>query len=72
MASHHSKFVVHEDMNCVMNLKVHLRDSTGNVNTIELRHDKNQQSDCAPSKHSDQPGHPHSLIRVFAVRLMGS
>ena len=24
---------------------------------------------CAPSKDSDQPGHPPSLIRVFAVRL---
>ena len=33
---------------------------------------QNQQSDCAPSKDSAQPGHPPSLIRVFAVRLMGS
>ena len=23
---------------------------------------------CAPSEDSGQPGHPHSLIRVFAVR----
>ena len=30
---------------------------------------KNQQSDCAPSENSDQPGHPPSLIRVFAVRM---
>ena len=29
-------------------------------------------NDCAPSEDSDQPGHPPSLIRVFAVRLMGS
>ena len=28
-----------------------------------------QQSDCAPGKHSDQLGHPPSLIRVFAVRM---
>ena len=28
---------------------------------------QNQQSDCAPSEDSDQPGHPPSLIRVFAV-----
>ena len=28
---------------------------------------KNQQSDCAPSEDSDQPGRPPSLIRVFAV-----
>ena len=30
---------------------------------------QNQQSDCAPSEDSDQPGHPPSLLRVFAVRL---
>ena len=28
---------------------------------------QNQQSDCAPNEDSDQPGHPPSLIRVFAV-----
>ena len=30
------------------------------------------QSECAPSEDSDQPGHPPSLIRVFAVRSLGS
>ena len=25
---------------------------------------------CAPSEYSDQPGHPPSLFRVFAVRMM--
>ena len=30
---------------------------------------QNQQSDCAPSEDSDQPGHPPSLIRVFAFRM---
>ena len=30
----------------------------------------NQQSDCLPSEDSDQPGHPPSLIRVFALRSM--
>ena len=30
---------------------------------------QNQQSDCAPSEGSDQPGHPPSLIRVFTVHL---
>ena len=29
----------------------------------------NQQYGCAPSEDSDQPGHPPSLIRVFAVRM---
>ena len=33
---------------------------------------QNQQNDCAPSKDSDQPGHPPSLIRVFSVHSMGS
>ena len=28
---------------------------------------QNQQSDCAPSEDSDQPGHSPSLIRVFTV-----
>ena len=32
---------------------------------------KKQQNECAPSEDSDQPGHPPSLIRVFAVRSMG-
>ena len=27
------------------------------------------KSDCAPSEDSDQPRHPPSLIRVFAVRM---
>ena len=29
----------------------------------------NRQNGCAPSEDSDQPGHPPSLIRVFAVRM---
>ena len=33
---------------------------------------QNQQCGCAPSEDSDQPGHPPSLFRVFAVRSMGS
>ena len=30
---------------------------------------QNQQNEHAPSEDSDQPGHPPSLIRVFAVRM---
>ena len=30
---------------------------------------QNQQNKCAPSEDSDQPGHPPSLISVFAVRM---
>ena len=33
---------------------------------------QNQQNECAPSEDTDQPGHPPSLIRVFAVRPVGS
>ena len=30
---------------------------------------QNQQSECAPSEDSDQPGHAPSLIRDFTVRM---
>ena len=44
-----------------------------NVNQKHTSHDMtNQQNECAPSKDSDQPGYPPSLIRVFAMRSMGS
>ena len=35
----------------------------------ESQHDKTNKMVCVPSKDSDQPGHPPSLIRVFAVRM---
>ena len=35
----------------------------------EPPHDKTNKMACAPSKDSDQPGHPTSLIRVFIVRM---
>ena len=38
-------------------------------NPFELRHDKTNSMACAPSEDPDQPGHPPSLIRVFAVRM---
>ena len=31
---------------------------------------QNKLNDCAPSEDSEQPGHPPSFIRVFAVRWM--
>ena len=37
--------------------------------TIEPPHDKTNKMACEPSKDSDQPEHPPSLIRVFAVRM---
>ena len=33
---------------------------------------KTNKLTCSPSEDSDQPGHPPSLIRVVAVRSMGS
>ena len=35
----------------------------------ELPHDKTSKMTYAPSEDSDQPRHPPSLIRVFAVRM---
>ena len=35
----------------------------------EPPHDKTNKMACAPSEDSDQPGHPPSLIKVFAVRM---
>ena len=34
---------------------------------IEPKHDKTNKMTCAPSEDSNQPGHPPSLIRVFAL-----
>ena len=38
----------------------------------ELPHNKTNKISCASSEDSDRPGHPPSLIRVFAVCSMGS
>ena len=37
--------------------------------SFEPRHDKTNKMACLPSKDSDQPGNPPSLISVFAVRM---
>ena len=42
----------------------------GEIN--EPEQDKTNRTACAPSEDSDQPGHPPSLIRVFAVRMKKS
>ena len=39
---------------------------------FEPLHDKTNKMTFVPSENSDQPGHPSSLIRVFAVRSLGS
>ena len=40
--------------------------------SLKPHHDKTNKMSCAPSEDSDQPGHLPSLIRVFAVRSLGS
>ena len=40
--------------------------------TFEPQQDETSKMTCAPSEDSDQPGHPPSLIRVFAVHFLGS
>ena len=42
------------------------------LETNEPAHDKTYKMACALSKDSDQPGHPPSLIRVFAVHMKKS
>ena len=37
--------------------------------SFEPPYDKTNKMTCAPSEDSDQPGHPPSLIRVFADRM---
>ena len=39
---------------------------------FEPSHDKTNKMTFVPSEDSDQPGRPPNLIRVFAVRSMGS
>ena len=39
------------------------------VSLFKPTHDKTNKKMCAPSEDSDQPGHPPSLIRVFADRM---
>ena len=50
-------------------LYTQIKNSLIGVNVIEPPPDKINKMACAPSKDSDQPGHPPSLIRVFAVHM---
>ena len=40
--------------------------------TYDPQHGKTNEITCAPSEDLDEPGHPPSLIRVFAVRMKKS
>ena len=46
-----------------------INNSVNKVDINEPPHDKTNKMACAPSEDSDQPGHPPSLIRVFAIRI---
>ena len=53
-------------------LTLSLHRAHSNTKTILLYQpprDKTNKMACAPSEDSDQPGHPPSLIRVFALRM---
>ena len=57
-------------------INIYTRNFTGHLNSLTVEcilneppHDKTNKMACAPSEDSDQPGHPPSLIRVFAVRM---
>ena len=49
-----------QDRQCLTQSKVYI---------YEPQHNKINKMTSAPSEDSDQPGHPPSLIRVFAVRM---
>ena len=44
----------------------------GYTKVVSSTYEPQHKMTCAPSEDSDQPGHPPSLIRVFAVRTMGN
>ena len=53
--------IVHTQFKCSQTL--------GKQRQNEPPHDKTNKMTCAPNEDSDQPGHPPSLIRVFAARM---
>ena len=57
-------FKENQKVKCV---SIRLEENVGDTK-FEQPHNKTKMT-CAPSKHSDQPGHPPSLIRVFAVGM---
>ena len=59
-------------LNIEMNLYLYDPKITASVpcaNDLSRLMKKTKQMACAPIEDSDQPGHPLSLIRVFAVRM---
>ena len=52
--------------------QLHLHQDHGFPAMNEAVHDKTNKMTPAPNEDSNQPWHPSSLIRVFAVRSVGS
>ena len=52
--------------------KIKKEHNTKYLSINELPHNKTNKMACAPNEDSDQLGHPPSLIRVLAVRIMGA
>ena len=50
-------------------LRVHFVTSVSNSFINEPPLDKTNKMICAPNEDTDQPGHPPSLIGVFAIRM---
>ena len=46
-----------------------LANVTAWLKSSEPPHEESNNTACAPSEYSDQPGHPPSLIGVFALRM---
>ena len=65
-------FFRHEDAQNQNGLLLIDRKMGNTLRINEPPHDKTNKMACAPSEDSDQPGHPPSLIRVFAVRMKKS
>ena len=53
-------------LNLIANIAKHVENQI--TKSFEPRHDKTNKM-TTPSEDSDQPGHPPSLIRVFAARM---
>ena len=65
-------YPVFQFTNTIFHSVIHLMEVWTNSISNRATTWQNQQSECAPTEDSDQPGHPPSLISVFTVRLMGS
>ena len=50
-------------------LPLNTGDGVSNLGHNQMSRDTTKPTKCSPSEDSDQPGHPPTVIRVFAVRM---